>query len=64
MPGALVLNEHLAEYKRINGEEAESLQDLVGAKFFDSMEELQSTAPDGTEWAIDPKTGKVMVVYE
>lgn len=64
LPGALVLNEHLAEYKRIHGEEAARLQDLVDGGFYDSMEELQSTAPDGTEWGIDPTTGLAREIFD
>jgi hypothetical protein len=63
LPGALVLNDDLAEYERIFGEEAESLQDLVDTEFYDSMEELQSTAPPGAEWGIDPDIGAVVPIY-
>ena len=62
-PGALVLNDDLAKYLEVFGKEAESLQDLVDAEFYDSMEELQSTAPPGAEWGIDPDTGAVVPIY-
>ncbi len=61
LPGALGLNDDLAEYKNVYGEDARTLQDLVDVGFYDSMEDLPSTAPDGAEWAIDPATGMVTV---
>ena len=57
LPEALVLNEELA---RIN---AGTLQDLVDAGLYDSMEDLQSTAPSGSVWGIDPDTGFVVPIY-
>jgi hypothetical protein len=57
LPEALVLNEELA---RIN---AGTLQDLVDAGLYDSMDDLQSTAPSGSVWGIDPDTGLVVPIY-
>ena len=47
-PGALVLNDELTRF------DAETLQDLVDAGLYDSMEDLQATAPDGTKWVLNP----------
>ncbi len=57
LPGALVLNDELTRF------DAETLQDLVDAGLYDSMEDLQSTAPDGAVWGIDPDTGLVVPIY-
>lgn len=54
---ALILNDELTQFN------AETLQDLVDAGLYDSMEHLQSTAPDGAEWGIDPDTGLVVPIY-
>ena len=48
LPGALVLNDELTRF------DAETLQDLVDAGLYDSMEDLQATAPDGTKWVLNP----------
>ena len=57
LPGALVLNGELATF------EARTLQELVDMGVYDSMDDLQATAPDGAVWGIDPDTGLVVPIY-
>jgi hypothetical protein len=57
LPGALVLNDELTRF------DAETLQDLVDAGLYDSMEDLQATAPDGAVWGINPDTGLVVPIF-
>ena len=57
LPGASVLNDELTRFN------AETLQDLVDAGLYDSMEDLQATAPDGAVWGINPDTGLVVPIF-
>ena len=57
MPEALTLNGELKTF------EARTLQELVDMGLYDSMDDLQATAPDGAVWEIDPETGLVKEVY-
>ena len=53
----MTLNGELSEFN------ARTLQELVDMGVYDSMEDLQSTAPDGAVWEIDPDTGLVVPIY-
>ena len=57
LPEALTLNGELKTF------EARTLQELVDMGLYDSMDDLQATAPDGAVWEIDPETGLVKEVY-
>ena len=64
-PGSIPINEALELYESTFGQQAETLQDLVdtGVLTEEELEQMQSTAPAGAEWGIDPITGLVTAVY-
>ena len=64
-PGSIPINEALELYESTFGQQAETLQDLVDTGVLTSEElgHMQSTAPTGAEWGIDPRTGLVTAVY-
>ena len=64
-PGSIPINEALELYESTFGQQAETLQDLVdtGVLTPEELEEMQSTAPDGKVWGVDPTTGLVTAVY-
>ena len=65
LPGSIPINEALELYESTFGQQAETLQDLVDTGVLTSEElgQMQSTAPAGAEWGIDPITGLVTAVY-
>jgi len=65
LPGSIPINEALELYESTFGQQAETLQDLVdtGVLTSEELEQMQSTAPAGAEWGIDPTTGLVTAVY-
>jgi hypothetical protein len=64
LPGSIPINEALELYESTFGQEAKTLQDLVdtGVLTPEELEEMQSTAPDGKVWVVDPRTGLVTAV--
>ena len=64
-PGSIPINEALELYESTFGQQAETLQDLVdtGVLTEEELEQMQSTAPVGAEWGIDPITGLVTAGY-
>ena len=64
LPGSIPINEALELYESTFGQQAETLQDLVdtGVLTPEELEEMQSTAPDGKVWGVDPRTGLVTAV--
>ena len=57
LPGALVLNGELEKFG------ARTLQELVDMEVYDSMDDLQATAPPGAVWGIDPDSGLVVPIF-
>jgi hypothetical protein len=63
--GSIPINEALELYESTFGQQAETLQDLVdtGVLTPEELGQMQSTAPAGAEWGVDPTTGLVTAVY-